>query len=114
MTFRGLRGELKALVLYRTSYRSKIPPSRARLTKYLGELRGLQLIMESKEDNKTLYALTDKGRGFLSEFTSGKVCRSLRDNDMSTHRRLIRAKTLTIIRLTFCNRIDLIFVSLHA
>lgn len=43
--------------------------SHNRLTRYLTELMELGLITEIKDNDKTLYALTDKGKIFLSEFS---------------------------------------------
>jgi len=42
--------------------------SHDRLTKYLNQLIELGLIMESKEEDKTYYLLTDKSIDFLREF----------------------------------------------
>jgi len=42
--------------------------SHDRLTKYLNQLLELGLIIESKEEDKTYYLITDKGIDFLREF----------------------------------------------
>jgi len=42
--------------------------SHGRLMRHLTQLINLGLIAEEKEDEKTLYKLTDKGREFLKEF----------------------------------------------
>jgi predicted transcriptional regulator len=43
--------------------------SHDRLMKYLNHLKELELIEEVKENDKTFYVLTDKGREFLNEFS---------------------------------------------
>jgi predicted transcriptional regulator len=42
--------------------------SHDRLMKHLGQLIGLGLVEEEKQDNAVIYKLTDKGRKFLIEF----------------------------------------------
>jgi predicted transcriptional regulator len=43
--------------------------SHDRLVRYLNHLKELQLITEIKENDKTLYFLTDRGREFLNELS---------------------------------------------
>jgi predicted transcriptional regulator len=43
--------------------------SHDRLVRYLSHLKELQLIEEVRENEKTFYVLTDKGREFLNEFS---------------------------------------------
>jgi len=42
--------------------------SHDRLMKHLGQLIGLGLVEEEKQDDAVIYKLTDKGRAFLIEF----------------------------------------------
>jgi len=42
--------------------------SHDRLMKHLGQLIGLGLVEEEKQDDAVIYKLTDKGRKFLVEF----------------------------------------------
>lgn len=43
--------------------------SHDRLVRYLNHLKELQLIEEMKENDKTFYTLTEKGREFLNELS---------------------------------------------
>ncbi len=50
----------------RILYRANL--SHDRLMRHLGQLIGLGLVEEEKQDDAVIYKLTDKGRKFLIEF----------------------------------------------